>query len=189
MRPEDKLSNAIGNIDDKYILEALNYRPHHALLHNTRFMRVSMVADDMDIPTHDLHNARFMKAAMAALCIVVFITVNWCITNISSTEIKLTGSIKTNTQKLLFKDYGDDVIVVDAPCELIIDYYGAEIIEEIYLYNYETNTKTELVKSTHIDFKVNEPGAYIIYAVTKNGIIINLKDYVTIEYGTFNIFE
>lgn len=43
MKKIDKLSNAIGNIDDKFILEAFKYHPQSTLRRSTRLIGI-MVA-------------------------------------------------------------------------------------------------------------------------------------------------
>lgn len=110
----------------------------------------------------------------------------WCVMNVSNTAVKFDGNVQTETRNLLYKSFGEDVVVVDGACTLIINYHGNEILEEIYVYDHQTQKESKAGYGTDTIYKVSVPGAYTVYAITKEGGIINLKDYLTIEYEAGN---
>lgn len=110
----------------------------------------------------------------------------WCVMNVSNTAVKFDGNVQIETRNLLYKSFGEDVVVVDGACTLIINYHGSEILEEIYVYDHQTQEENKAGYGTDTIYKVSVPGAYTVYAITKEGGIINLKDYLTIEYEAGN---
>lgn len=110
----------------------------------------------------------------------------WCVMNVSNTTVKFDGNVQTETRNLLHKSFGEDVVVVDGACTLIVNYHGNEILEEIYVYDHQTQKENKVGYGADVIYKVSVPGAYTVYAITKEGGIINLKDYLTIEYEAGN---
>ncbi|MBR4083290.1 MAG: hypothetical protein IKK33_03285 [Lachnospiraceae bacterium] len=110
----------------------------------------------------------------------------WCVLNVSNTVMIFDGNVQTETRHLIYKNFGEEVVVVDGACTFIINYHGEAIIEEIYVYNHQTQTENKVGHSTNTIYKVSVPGAYTVYAITKEGGVINLKDYLTIEYEAEN---
>lgn len=111
----------------------------------------------------------------------------WCVLNTSSSEVIMDGSIRIAANDLVFRDYGEGFITLNEACTLVIDASAAVLnssIQSVYLYDYDTKQETEIGNSTKITCKVSEPGVYVIYAVTKDGEVVNLKNYVTIETET-----
>lgn len=111
----------------------------------------------------------------------------WCVLNTSSSEVIMDGSIRIAANDLVFRDYGEEFITLNEACTLVIDASAAVLnssIQRVYLYDYDTKQETEIGNSTKIICKVSEPGVYIIYAVTEDGEVVNLKNYVTIETET-----
>ena len=110
----------------------------------------------------------------------------WCIMNVSNTTVKFDGNVQIETRNLLHKSFGEDVVVVDGACTLIVNYHGNEILEEIYVYDHQTQRESKAGYGADTIYKVSVPGAYTVYAITKEGGIINLKEYLTIEYEAVN---
>lgn len=112
----------------------------------------------------------------------------WCVVNASTEKMLFTGNIQILAKDLLFRDYGSDAIVVNRPCVFVINGINFDETEfdetmgGIYVYNHQTQQTTMINYNIDIVYKVNEPGAYTIYTFNREGEIINLKDYVTVEY-------
>ena len=107
----------------------------------------------------------------------------WCVVNASTEKMLFTGNIQIMAKNLLFQDYESDVIVVDRSCVFVINgIHFDETIDEIYVYNHQTQQTTMINYNMDMVYKVNEPGAYTVFTVNTEGEIINLKDFVTVEY-------
>ena len=104
----------------------------------------------------------------------------WCVVNASAQDVVFTGDIQISVGDLVYRKYGEGTIIVDAACNLIVN-YEADGIEKIYMFNHQTGQIVGAVYSETLLFIVDEPGAYTIYAVTMDGERINLKEHVRFE--------
>ncbi len=110
----------------------------------------------------------------------------WCILNYSKKEIEFNGSLTMNSNDLVYRNYGDDVIKADINTTFIIHNIGDILesyeVEGIYAYNCATATLFNISsKITDMEYKAQEAGYYVIYAVTQDGKRIDLNQYVTVE--------
>lgn len=104
----------------------------------------------------------------------------WCVVNASAQNIVFTGDIRVSVGDLVYREYGEGTIIVDAACKLIVN-YEADGIERVYMFNHQTGQIVGADYSETLLFIVDDPGAYSIYAVTVDGETINLKEHVRFE--------
>lgn len=104
----------------------------------------------------------------------------WYVVNASAQDVVFTGDIRISVGDLLYRKYGEGTIIVDAACNLIVN-YEADGIEKVYMFNHQTGQIVGADYSETLLFIVDDPGAYTIYAVTVDGETINLKGHVRFE--------
>lgn len=111
---------------------------------------------------------------------------SWCITNRSDNVMTFSGEVSVIYSDLFYRNYGEGVIDIDSISSILIHDIGSLIAEDefngIYLYNCKTR-KTEKITAEleNIDFQIDNPGKYIVYAMTHENKVINLVNFITVE--------
>jgi hypothetical protein len=104
--------------------------------------------------------------------------------NHSEKILTLSGNIFANYNDLVYRDYGSNAVEIDDNSTIIIDLSSlsdTDDIEGIYIYNCVTKQtiRWELVDT--IEYKSEQGGTYLIYAMTIDGEFIDLSDKVSVE--------
>lgn len=112
----------------------------------------------------------------------------WCISNISDDVISLSASMQYRQNDLVYRDYGSNGISVNEACIIrlgnIQSLLSTKEIKGIYLYDYEQkNTKEFPANIDSIEYEAERGGTFFIYAVTKDGEIVSLNRYASVEYS------
>lgn len=100
---------------------------------------------------------------------------------------KLANSIYLEESgELVYKDYSD-AIIVDNICTIKLEniqcILNGNKIKSIILYNDRGDVTKEFRESTAgIYYRIEQKGIYYLCALTEGGDIVNLKEYVSIEY-------
>lgn len=108
------------------------------------------------------------------------------IVNCSNQTLTFSGNIAANSNDLVYYDYGNESLQVEENGRLIIDLSGlsnSNDIEGIYVYNCITRQTIRFFFSRLIEYKSQQKGIYLIYAMTVDGEKIDLSKNVTIEYS------
>lgn len=109
-----------------------------------------------------------------------------CIINCSNKSLTFSGNIFTNLNDLIYHDYENEALKVEANSKIIIDLSGLSNfhdIEGIYVYNCTTQQTIKFRFSRLIEYESQPEGIYLIYAMTAEGKRIDLSKNVTIEYS------
>jgi hypothetical protein len=104
--------------------------------------------------------------------------------NHSEKSLTLSGNIFANHKDLVYRDYGSNAVEVDDNSTIIIDLSSlssTDDIEGVYIYNCVTKQTIRLEPSDTIEYKNEQSGTYLIYAMTIDGEYIDLLDKVKIE--------
>jgi hypothetical protein len=104
--------------------------------------------------------------------------------NHSKKILTLSGNIFANYSDLVYRDYGSSAVEIDDNSTIIIDLISLSDIDDIegvYIYNCVTRQTIRLEPSDTIEYKNEQSGTYIIYAMTIDGEYIDLLDKVKIE--------
>jgi hypothetical protein len=104
--------------------------------------------------------------------------------NHSEKILTLSGNIFANYSDLVYRNYGSSAVEIDNNSTIIIDLSSlsdTDNIEGVYIYNCVTKQAIRLELSDTIEYKNEQSGTYIIYAMTIDGEYIDLLDKVKIE--------
>jgi hypothetical protein len=104
--------------------------------------------------------------------------------NHSKKILTLSGNIFANYSDLVYRDYGSSAVEIDDNSTIIIDLSSLSDIDDIegvYIYNCVTKQTIRLEPSDTIEYKNEQSGTYLIYAMTIDGEYIDLLDKVKIE--------
>jgi len=103
--------------------------------------------------------------------------------NTSDFTLTFCGEVQTNSNDLVYRDYGSEAVRVDGKGTIIIDLSGlnSEDIDGIYVYNCDTQTSAKLTFSNTIEYEIEQAGVYLIYAITTTGEKTDLSGNVTIQ--------
>lgn len=188
--------------DGKFAIESVNIEPGEMVIFNTNtklekgkelILKGEFISGDLNYNIgyifegkyHEVMNSNIKSSMTESIQVTESGNYYWCIINTSYEKILFDGDIQILASDLLYRGYGDEAIVVDKPCILRIHssfYDGKDVIKGIYVYNYQTQQEIEVGNGLDLFYKVVEPGAYSVYAVFEKGGIVNLRDFVTIEY-------
>jgi hypothetical protein len=104
--------------------------------------------------------------------------------NHSEKILTLSGNIFANYNDLVYRDYGSNAVEIDDNSTIIIDLSSlsdTDDIEGIYIYNCVTKQTIRWELADTIEYKSEQGGTYLIYAMTIDGEYIDLLDKVKIE--------
>jgi hypothetical protein len=104
--------------------------------------------------------------------------------NHSEKILTLSGNIFANYSDLVYRDYGSNAVQIDANSTIIIDLSSlsdTDDIEGIYIYNCVTKQTIRWELIDTIEYKSEQGGTYLIYAMTIDGEFIDLSDKVSVE--------
>lgn len=145
------------------------------------------------------------KERINKLIIIIFISITLFVLGIifktsifamhdNSSKNKLANSIYLDKSgELVYKDYSD-AIIVDNLCTIKLENIqgisNGNRIKSIILYNDRGYALKEFGESTTgIQYRIEQKGIYYLYALTEEGDIVNLREYVSIEYILEDINE
>jgi hypothetical protein len=106
------------------------------------------------------------------------------IINHSEKILTLSGNIFANYSDLVYRDYGSNAVEIDANSTIIIDLSSlrdTDDIEGIYIYNCVTKQTIRWEFADTIEYKSEQGGTYLIYAMTVDGEFIDLSDKASVE--------
>jgi hypothetical protein len=104
--------------------------------------------------------------------------------NHSKKILTLSGNIFANHSDLVYRDYGSSAVEIDDNSTIIIDLSNpsnTDDIEGVYIYNCITKQTIRLEPKDTVEYKNEQSGTYLIYAMTIDGEYIDLLDKVKIE--------
>jgi hypothetical protein len=104
--------------------------------------------------------------------------------NHSEKKLKLSGNLFANYSDLVYRDYGSSAVEIDNNSTIIIDLSSlsdTDNIEGVYIYNCVTKQTIRWEPIDTIEYKSEQGGTYLIYAMTIDGEYIDLLDKVKIE--------
>ena len=114
-------------------------------------------------------------------------TFYWCINNTSGNTNYFSGNIQYRPDPPVYRDYGAGAISAEEGCTIQLSHIqgllGDTEITGIFVYCHEKNMAKEYPEDTDsITFTVPEKGTYSIYAITKQGGLMDLNAYLSVDY-------
>lgn len=114
-------------------------------------------------------------------------TFYWCINNTSGNTNYFSGNIQYRPDPPVYRDYGAGAISAEEGCTIQLSHIqgllGDTEITGIFVYCHEKNMAKGYPEDTDsITFTVPEKGTYSIYALTKQGGLMNLNAYLSVDY-------
>lgn len=90
-----------------------------------------------------------------------------------------------NSDDLIYRDYGDKALQVDENSKIIINLneFDSYNIEGIYVYNCITRKTIKFQSSNMIEYENVQQGVYFIYAITIDGVQVDLSRNTMVEHN------
>lgn len=114
----------------------------------------------------------------------------WCITNRAECAVSFSGTVQYDSNDLVYRFYGNDVISVDSSCTIRLEsiqvLLGAKEVKNICIYHYEENETKQFTPETR-EFRIEQKGTYAIFAVMEDGETVSLNQNVSVGYEVNNV--